>query len=893
MFGVRTPRTGFAGRLPRYVGLLMIAGTISVAGQSAHSAPIAAPQHRLVLPEKCLSPAHSSDKIAELLEGIHDHPTAGAFNTLGVLYAQQDQVSCAISAFEASLRSQDQNWEAHYNLAIALLRRGDRTRANRELQTAIAQKPDSVNSRYALASVLEEEKKFSEAEEQLRTVLTQDPKFAPATLMLARVLIDERKPQQAIESLEEGIKQQPRTEQTESLWSALGVAYAENGQLEKGLRALTNFIAAQPNSGDAHLQLGLLFLRGDGSHQAEAIDAFRKALRLDGNLDAARLALGQTLIATQNFTEAVPVLLDYTARKHNDAHGFSALGLCYQGLNQSEPAIQAFRRSVELNSHDAATRLALGKLLASAGRTDAAIRQLQEAEHMSPADAEIHRQLLLLLEKTGRKVDAQAERSKLSALRSQADKDMEIGRLNEEASQLLGAGNAKAAAEKYQRAVQLNATNAKLRYNLSIALDRLGDVTAEKKELLKAVELDPRLFVAQNQLGLLALNAGQRQEAEIRFKKAIEAEPGFAEAQSNLAVVYSQKGKISEAASLFQEAIKNDPNHSKAHVNYGLLLVQQASLVEAEQQFRTAIQVNEKDANAYSALGMLLAKTGRTPDAAACFRKAVELEPTSAQAHLNLGIALADQFDRTAALNEFSEAARLDPQLPAVHYNLGRFHYEGGKYGAADQELTTAVRLQPNYVGALYFLALATKQENQTERSTELLQKVVQLQPENADAQYLLGQDLDHLGDHQSAIEHWKAALRADPYHSQALFNLAKSLGKTHDPGAKQYQDRFEALQKEQQLADRVSELGNLAIQAANSKNWPQALQQMNEAIQLCGNCRQSAHLHKNLGLFYDRAGNVDEAKKELRTALKLEPNDSDVRNALAALERTHEEQTK
>jgi Flp pilus assembly protein TadD len=67
----------------------------------------------------------------------------------------------------------------------------------------------------------------------------------------------------------------------------------------------------------------------------------------------------------------------------------------------------------------------------------------------------------------------------------------------------------------------------------------------------------------------------------------------------------------------------------------------------------------------------------------------------------------------------------------------------------------------------------------------------------------------------------------------------------------------------------------------------------MNEAIQLCGNCPQSAHLHKNLGLFYGRAGNIDEARRELRTALELEPNDTDARNALVALERTREEQTK
>jgi Flp pilus assembly protein TadD len=51
--------------------------------------------------------------------------------------------------------------------------------------------------------------------------------------------------------------------------------------------------------------------------------------------------------------------------------------------------------------------------------------------------------------------------------------------------------------------------------------------------------------------------------------------------------------------------------------------------------------------------------------------------------------------------------------------------------------------------------------------------------------------------------------------------------------------------------------------------------------------------LHKNLGFFYRRTGNIDEAKRELGTALQLAPDDADAENALAALERKREEQDK
>lgn len=85
---------------------------------------------------------------------------------------------------------------------------------------------------------------------------------------------------------------------------------------------------------------------------------------------------------------------------------------------------------------------------------------------------------------------------------------------------------------------------------------------------------------------------------------------------------------------------------------------------------------------------------------------------------------------------------------------------------------------------------------------------------------------------------------------------------------------------------DRVQQLGNFALEAANAQNWSQALEQMTEAIRLCGICPQSAHLHRNLGLLYGRTGRFEEAKKELHSALQLDPQDADAQKALSVLEK-------
>jgi tetratricopeptide (TPR) repeat protein len=702
------------------------------------------------------------------------------------------------------------------------------------------------------------------------------------------------KPQSATVYLDDALKAAPPPDQAALLEAALGVAHAENGEMEKAFATLKHLLASRPDSADAHFNFGLLYAReGKSKDEESAAAQFREALRLDANLDLARVALGQVLISSRNYSDALPAIQDYTTRQPKGAQGFYALGLAYQGLKKPEAAVAAPQHAALLDPQNAAIRVNLGNLLASGGKREAVIRQLKAAEQLNPSDPDVHQEHALLLEKTGDREQAHAERAKLAALKLDRDRDSAIAKFNQAASQYLSLGDAGAAEQSYRRALQLNPRDAKLHYNLSLALDKRGDFASEQRELSRTVELDPTLAVAQNALGLLALRRGQQAEAEKRFQRALAIDPTYSEAQGNLGVAYRQQAKDTEAASLFQEAIRNDPKFIEAHVNFGLLLAQRGAFPQAEQQFRAASAIDANAPDTYTALGMLQAKTGHGSDAVKSFQASVRLEPTSAQAHLNLGIAFVDQFDRPAGLSEFSEAARLDPKLAAAHYNLGRFFFETGKYEEADQELETAIRLQPDYSGTLYFLALTAKQKNQVERSTMLLEKVVAREPDNADAQYLLGQNLEHSGNRAAALQHWKAAVRAEPNHLQALFNLAKSLDKLHDPEAKQYQDRFDALQKSQQIADRVSELGNIALEAANAQNWPQALAQMDEAIQLCGNCPQSAHLHKNLGLFYGRTGNIGEAKKELRTALQLAPNDAEAQNSLAMLERAPEEQVK
>jgi len=98
--------------------------------------------------------------------------------------------------------------------------------------------------------------------------------------------------------------------------------------------------------------------------------------------------------------------------------------------------------------------------------------------------------------------------------------------------------------------------------------------------------------------------------------------------------------------------------------------------------------------------------------------------------------------------------------------------------------------------------------------------------------------------------------------------------------------DRFQALQRSRQLSSQVKVLNNFALEAADARNWPQAVEQLQEAIKLCEKCEQLPVLHRNLGLMYARKGDLVRARGELQLALGTNPQDADAANALRIMDR-------
>ncbi len=409
------------------------------------------------------------------------------------------------------------------------------------------------------------------------------------------------------------------------------------------------------------------------------------------------------------------------------------------------------------------------------------------------------------------------------------------------------------AAQAYREVLKTDPNNAEVHFELSLVLAKLGDSRGAQEQLESAIRLDRHLAKARNQLGILHMMNHEEAPAEDEFKAAILADSELLEARNNLGVLYAWTGKNLEAIELFRRTIASRPSYAPAHVNLGLVLAGDGKYADAEKEFRNALRSSPNHLSAYT--------------------------------HANLGMVLAaDGFDLPGALEQFSEAIRLDPQSAAVHYNKGRVLNDVNRRDEALVELDTACRLQPDYPEALYLLALVEKQLGNVQRSVDVLDQLVTLEPSNEQAQFLLGRNLLALGKTAEAVNHLQIAVGVNPNDEDALYSLAQVLSKMGKPEANIYLERFQSLKKQREVDDQVQKLGSYGLEAAKARDWPQAVKDFKEAIELCGLCASLEDLHRNLGLIYVLKGEVEEGRRELESALKIKPNDADARRALDSL---------
>src|SRR6185295_16377517 len=331
----------------------------------------------------------------------------------------------------------------------------------------------------------------------------------------------------------------------------------------------------------------------------------------------------------------------------------------------------------------------------------------------------------------------------------------------------------------------------------------------------------------------------------------------------------------------------------KALLARGTAQLQLKNLAAARQDYEAAKNIAPKDPVVYNSLALLALAEDKPPDAISSFENAIAVDATNFDALNGLITLYARNKDLAKAHSRVDQALSAYPNMASLHYLKAQVYGYEQNAQMVEAELNKALEIDQNYLPAYSALAALYIQSKQEDRAIAQYQRIISLRPENSTPYTLIGMLEDQRKNFDVAADNYRKALEKDPNSVIAANNLAwlyAVTGKGNlDEALRLAQG---AVQKNPNVAGFIDTLGwvyyKKNLHAAAIEQLRKAIS-LNEAEARATNVSPSATYHYHLGMALKGAGNREEARKELETAIRLADKSSfadleDAKKALASL---------
>lgn len=186
------------------------------------------------------------------------------------------------------------------------------------------------------------------------------------------------------------------------------------------------------------------------------------------------------------------------------------------------------------------------------------------------------------------------------------------------------------------------------------------------KELLGALELDPKNPSIHNNLGIVYYLREKFDLSVKYFAQAIALNPLFTQAKNNLARVYIEQKQYTKAARLLDEVLADltYTNAQSAYFNYGLLYFNQSKYDQAQLYFSKVLAENRDDCATQVYYSRSLIETNYAKLAVEQLDRAIPFCVPQGidDAHFYSAIASYRAGNKQKALSRFEELIKLFPE---------------------------------------------------------------------------------------------------------------------------------------------------------------------------------------------------------------------------------------
>lgn len=310
-----------------------------------------------------------------------DTPAVDFYKQFDVAAAlvNKGQYANAIPEWKKALAMQPDDVGAHFNFGETLVRAGKTEDGIAELEEAIRLNPHLAEAHNNLGVALQQLGRNQESESQLRLAIQENPDYAEAHHNLGSTLLVEGRLGEAKQEFTKALELKP--DFTDARIS-LGRALMAEGHNEEAEGAFREAIKAAPQNPNAWLALGQL-QAGQGDLEGAAAQ-FRKAIEIDPASPGAEANLGHALMTSGSIEEAIPHFRRAHELAPQNGEIDIALGIAQAKKGELGEAMGLFQNALEVMPNSADAHYNLGKALVLEGRTGEGLDHWRQALRLQP-----------------------------------------------------------------------------------------------------------------------------------------------------------------------------------------------------------------------------------------------------------------------------------------------------------------------------------------------------------------------------------------------------------------------------------------------------------------------------------------------------------------------------
>ena len=264
---------------------------------------------------------------------------------LGLAQERSGDFSGAAESFAGATRLDPKDLDSLTRLGQVLLRLGKSADAEGKFRAALELQPNSPEALQGLAQSLDQQTK-PQAVDAYRNYLAAEPDDKAARLRLVHLLVEQQKYDEAVAENAKNNAGQPATVDDLKLRADIEI---NQNKLDEAITTLRQAIALAPNDAQLHGGLGRIYLQK--RQFADAEKELKAALELDGNNLAYWKDLSSTYYLAGNCQAALAALDVIGKAQAGGAGTWFIRALCYDKLNQVQPALDAYRKFLELDEN--------------------------------------------------------------------------------------------------------------------------------------------------------------------------------------------------------------------------------------------------------------------------------------------------------------------------------------------------------------------------------------------------------------------------------------------------------------------------------------------------------------------------------------------------------------